>query len=426
MERENRYVAGGNIFWVSMVRSMSPNMPMSLKRVRDLQENFYSSPAPFKGMIHVHLEGADDAVGDIPVKGGNLLCLSPEELPHAFLLAVADAVTSGQSEEVLEQWKKYAKSVCLHFEKGGSPQDLYWTAFNLRESLVSTNNTVQRTAMQRAVEVFELRAALTKEGGTHTLDMLAMAYSVRGRLATASESMDTSFIQMCLNVYEKALRVPQIVEVLQALEESYGLQSCLNSISKIARVLEKCDGDMRVVVFQALHDGIQTRQINNGNVTRDFLIGSSKKDNRIPFVQLVHFKWKCRSYLLNTSMPREMFDTEDIREIGEATKDYPTFRQKVQAVVDGEEANTQWMGRLRQSATLALRIIQEQTRASHCQCVEIGLWQLCLWNCLTGPGLWHRADGSPEAGAHGERLPRGHYEQRALLGQMERCCQSSF
>jgi hypothetical protein len=164
MEREGRYICGGNIWWVNHLRTVTPSVPMNLQRVIDLQQHLYKAPAPYQGTISVILEH-DGRAGDLPVKGGNLLRVSPEELTHAFILGINESLKEDAPEEVIQEWVKHSKSVCLTFRAASNSQDVYWLSFNLRESLTSKNNAVQRTARQRACEVAELRNTLQKEEG---------------------------------------------------------------------------------------------------------------------------------------------------------------------------------------------------------------------------------------------------------------------
>ena len=65
---------------------------------------------PFKGMVAVEAK----TNGDFPRKE-NLLIMSPEELCHIYLLAIDDAGSRGESDGVLETWKKYCLSVCFEY-----------------------------------------------------------------------------------------------------------------------------------------------------------------------------------------------------------------------------------------------------------------------------------------------------------------------
>jgi hypothetical protein len=361
MERENRYLCGGNIWWVNHLRTVSPSVPMNLQRVKDLAQNFYQKPTPYQGIISVILEHPGEGTGDLPVKGGNLLRISPEELTHAFILGINMSLEEGAPDEVIQEWVKHSKSVCFSFHEASCMQDVYWMSFNLREALTSDNNAVQRTARQRACEVAELRSTLLKEAGPQTLEMLAATIASRGRLATESEKMDSSYVQLCMAVYEKICQNKVICAVLQELEERHGLKSCLNSMTKLARLASACEStELRQWVCEGLLDAIKTRQLANSNVTRDFLVGTGKRDNKVSFVQLISFKWKVRQHILTVECPKEMFNAEEIREITEATANYHVFRQRVSPLETAADADTQWTGRLRQSSTLVLRIIQAQ------------------------------------------------------------------
>lgn len=234
----------------------------------------------------------------------------------------------------------------------------YWEAFNLRETVVASNALVQRTVLQRAMEVNQYRVKMAKaEGSPPTHESVAAVYSKRGKLGGPTEKLDPSAVGSLYSIYEKYCKVPKLMTLLQELENLFGLASCLNSVSKLVKLAEKADSqEMRIFCVEFLVDQIKAGMVTNASVTRERLAGGYH-GGKIPFVQLCQFRSRIKTFLLHIELPQHKFPGEDLAAIGDALKDVPSFRQKVEALKG--TADTQWIGRMRPSSIEAFRILQD-------------------------------------------------------------------
>jgi hypothetical protein len=349
LKREKMYRAGCNFFWLNMFRSLMPGVPLSMERIMEIVVEYFATPVPFKGMVTV--EGRADA--NLP-RTSNLLILSPEEFCHAYLLAIDAAISRGDSDDILQTWKKFCLSVCFEYidVAANGPNATFWWAWNNREQHCVSSDAVKRTAYQRACEVYNFKVNLLKAKAPATADAIAKAYSDS---VTSKKLIDVSFVRECLTVYEKVCLNPDITAVIDRLEQKYKIESCLNSLGKLQKIVEKCDTlQHRVLVFHAIEDSIE-RGINpNSKFTREFLTGGHKDSgSSIPFVQLVIFRWRLRTHILTIEMPREKMNPQDIQRIADMTADY----QK-QRAMDSDDADTTWIGAMSPSSVLAYRVIQ--------------------------------------------------------------------
>ena len=145
----------------------------------------------------------------------------------------------------------------------------------------------------------------------------------------------------------------------------YGLHSCLNSCSKLVKLAEKAESlDMRILCVEFLVDQIKAGNITNSSVTREFLTGQGGSGSKVPFVQLCQFRNRIKVFLLTSELPRHKFVPADLQEIAEALKDVKTFRDTVEAL-DGM-AETQWVGRMRPSSILVLKLLQDWPSTQTC------------------------------------------------------------
>ena len=220
------------------------------------------------------------------------------------------------------------------------------------------NKSIERTARQRMTEIYEFKQKLTKLNLPHTA---AQAIVQEYAKNCKSKDFNAGFVQECLVGFDKICRHAELTAVIERLELAYGLKSCLNSVSKLAQIGQKCDTvSQRALVLTAIEDAILRGIHSNSKFTRDFLIGSSAQTH-IPFLQLVVFKWRVRTHLLAVEMPREKVNAMDISRVETATADYASYRKFVEA--DGS-SDTMWIGTLQPSSVLALRVIQ----VFHCVC----------------------------------------------------------
>ena len=356
MQREQRYVCGGNFFWQSVLQSPIPGVPLSWSRLQELISSQYSGgPSSYQGMITLKA-GRDD---DPMTMCGGLLRLSPEELSRAFVVAISQDINSGADEERLQLWLKHARSCCVVFVEPQGVEGAYWEAFNLREHIVASNALVQRTAVQRAVELHQFKGMRAKDAGMQTHETIAAAYKSRAKMGSSDEKVDVSYVRSLLAVYDKFCEVPKLMELISELENIYGLKSCLNSVSKLVKLAEKAESeDMRIYCVEFLVDQIKAGNITNASVTREFLTGTGvKKDSRHPFVQLCHFRVRLKKHILGLELPRNKFPPQDIRKLEQAFATIGNFRLMVEPL-EGV-ADTQWIGGMQQSSSLALRILQD-------------------------------------------------------------------
>jgi hypothetical protein len=219
-----------------------------------------------------------------------------------------------------------------------------------------TADAIKRTAFQRACEVHEFKVNCDRDKLPSTPEAIAAAYSEAARI---KKHIDVSWIRMCLTVYEKICTNRDIAAVIDRLESKYGTDSCLNSLTKLVKIIEKCDlVSQRVLVFHALEDSLERGIYPNSKFTREFLIGGASGGNCVPFVPMVIFKWRLRTHLLTVEMPREKMDPKDTLKISEMTADYVAYRKNVD-VDNNPAADTTWIGAMNPSSVAALRVIQE-------------------------------------------------------------------
>lgn len=333
-----------------------PGVPLSIERIMAVVNDTMSDPVPFKGMVAVEAR----ADGGLP-RTSNLMILSPEELSHAYLLAIDASITRGDDDAKLLLWKKHCLSVCFEYIdiSGQGGQHAFWWSWNNRERLCLTYDAIKRTAFQRACEVHEFKVNCEKGKAPSSPEAIAALYSTAAKV---KKNIDVSWIRMCLTIFDKVCTNRDIAGVIDRLELKFGVESCLNSLTKLVKIIEKCETTaQRVLVFYAVEDAIDRKTASNAKFTREFLVGGGKEGgNSVPFVPMVIFKWRLRTHLLTVEMPREKLDPKDVATITDMTSDYAAYRKFVDVIDSDVPADTTWIGAMAPSSVAALRLVQER------------------------------------------------------------------
>ena len=80
--------AGGSLFWLDLRWSATPGVPLRLHAAKKLPSALFDEPKPYPGALHVAV-----TPGYAPLSHrGGWHGVSPEELAHGMIFAVADAV----------------------------------------------------------------------------------------------------------------------------------------------------------------------------------------------------------------------------------------------------------------------------------------------------------------------------------------------
>lgn len=263
------YRSAINLFWIDCMATMTPNVPMSLKRTMEFAKFIFDDGpegvrrAKFPVVIPV------DVVDDLAKTTGNWKMISPEELVHAYLLKLKERIDCGCSENEMQQWKKVALSYPAQFEVitggAGHGDDLYWEAWKNRQVLIQASDTIRRTARQLCWEVFGFKERKQLETGeVLTVAKLQEQYSKAKTAESNRTEIQDNFVASALSIHEKLLGIPEVNQALDKLEDRFGMQSSLNSITKLKVVIEKTENsDTRRWVVNAIVDMIESNALAN-------------------------------------------------------------------------------------------------------------------------------------------------------------------
>jgi hypothetical protein len=100
MQSTGDYEAACNLFWLNMRFCACPGVPVNQQAVSNLKSQYFDKAThkyPFVVTVIV------DKIKDLAAQKGQWRRVSPEEGEHALLLAIAEAIRGGASEDDLRR-----------------------------------------------------------------------------------------------------------------------------------------------------------------------------------------------------------------------------------------------------------------------------------------------------------------------------------
>ena len=110
--RRQAYICSCPLYWLNLTWDFQPNIPKYPKRLDNLQNHFFETPAHLTEPVLVYLNA-----GELPHKlKGSLKGFDPPEMRDALRQAVSAAVENALGKKILKAWKEVLMSVPMRFE----------------------------------------------------------------------------------------------------------------------------------------------------------------------------------------------------------------------------------------------------------------------------------------------------------------------
>jgi hypothetical protein len=180
--------------------------------------------------------------------------LSPDEIRIAYFGAIAKAVqdctdasgltpaVQGGLTEKVKQWRHHALCCTFEFRVLGSANDIYFAAVNQREKLVTDYSSLALSAYQRIFQVLNVKARKEEVLGPLTAAKVVEEFNKLAQLAADSEPVTVDTMNAIIAIHQHALKVPEIVAVIEQCERKFLLKSPFNSIAKLHIIVRQAKG----------------------------------------------------------------------------------------------------------------------------------------------------------------------------------------
>ena len=212
----------------TLLFSPAPGVPLCQARVDGLATFYFTEPAPYPLDLII-------AVPDVSYQPnlhlGAWQSVSPEEMKHALIRAIARGLSAGAEACVVERWRHAALSCTAEFKILTSDDDMCVEAFNARERVVADYASLSRTAYQRIFEIVIFRSRTIATLGTSIgVKALAQAFNEHARLSSTNEDVSGDYIAAALHAHDKALRLQLVTQATHANFENTPTASQLPSL----------------------------------------------------------------------------------------------------------------------------------------------------------------------------------------------------
>ena len=252
---QGKYKCGGNLFWINQLWSASPGIPINPSAVERLSSYYLETPGPVP--MDLIIAVPQPSFKPAEHKGG-MLCISPDEIRISYFSAVAQAVrecteaaagglTLAMAKAVTEkvkQWRHHTLSCTFEFRVLGSDDDIYFAAISQREKLVTDYSTLAVSAYQRIFQVMNIKTRKEEVLGPMTAAKVAEEFNKHAHLADDSEPITVDTVNAVLAIHQHALKVPEIVEVIEQCERRFLLKSPFNSLTKLHLIVRYAKGPL--------------------------------------------------------------------------------------------------------------------------------------------------------------------------------------
>jgi len=127
----------------------TPGIPTRSDTIPDLMDCYFRSPATMPHNILISLREGEQPLE----KRGSLCAISPEEVRHAMMAAIARDIEGGIETEVLEEWRRKVLNCTAIFQVHASEAGRLQVAMQLRENMANDHEAMSRTQLQRIYEI---------------------------------------------------------------------------------------------------------------------------------------------------------------------------------------------------------------------------------------------------------------------------------
>jgi hypothetical protein len=254
---QGKYKCGANLFWINQLWTAVPGIPINPSSIERLTAFYLESPGPVPMDLVIAVPQASFKPNE---HMGALQCVSPDEVRIAYFSAVAKAVRECSAAEAdgltsaaaadltrkLKLWRHHTLTCTFEFRVLSTSDEVYFSAINLREKLVTDYSTLAVSAYQRIFQVMHFKARKEEIlGSSLSAAKLAEEFNKHATLAADSEPITVDNVTAITLIHQHALRVPEIVEVIELCERRFLLKSPFNSIVKLQLIARQAKGPSR-------------------------------------------------------------------------------------------------------------------------------------------------------------------------------------
>ena len=237
---ERHYTCGINFFWCDMLYTPTMGVPIREHAVWSLMDHHFRTPNPLPNILSIALQAGEEP----EERKGSWMSLSPEEMTHAMLGAIARDIQSGD-KDAAQAWRAIALSTTAELRFYADPDAKLRKAMQLRENMSIDDEAMTRSQTQRIYEIVHFRNTLRETQGKASVpDILAYYTTLRMK-----EPITKSFIDTALTVHSRVLTLPAAERLLLRMDGLPKAQNPFGSLQRLQCIVSKAQMDHKLLVW---------------------------------------------------------------------------------------------------------------------------------------------------------------------------------
>ena len=169
-----------------------------------------------------------------------------------------------------------------------------------------------------------------------------------------------------LTVHERAFRLPEVRQMIVALEDLCGTASPFNSVTKLHFIVKRSkapsqamsNDDALLWLFGWVVDAIVSKQYVAEDLTVRVLGGEQTKKQQTGMLALAMLKLGLLRHILDVLLPAASVEPDIIRLIASKVHNHAEYRRSYGAILGDTEVDSTWQGALPESMRIVLEIIE--------------------------------------------------------------------
>ena len=320
----------------------------------------FPEPALFSAILIVSLWSTGPP-GSVLANRGALESCTPDELRHAYILAINRDIDAGAEDSVLRSWRMFCLSTTTTFHLHDSQEVRYWMSLQLREHASATAEAVRRTTLQRIFEVIRFREVRVKSCGpaSGTAVSMAQAYSERLNVARNGAQVTKSFIDVALTVHDRMLKRPRIAAMLVQADAGIKESNPFEAISVLQAITSKGQTEPRIFWIVASMWQMCTYQVKPSRWFTVLTVRGTPETGNRGYADVALFKLESLGCLFG-QLPQELgLDTQWFeRNARPRLENHELYAKYGQAPPGQTQADTTWQAIQKQSVLDYIQFVQ--------------------------------------------------------------------
>ena len=298
------YTCGINLFWCNPLWAPAMDVPIRDCAMQNLMDRHFQHPA---NMPHAMCIALEDGETPLAVRGSWRL-LTPEEVLHAMVGAIARDISRQAGPEVLAAWKRLALSTTAQLRVFSGPDARLHRAMQLRENLAQDDDAMSRSTVQRIYEIASLRRLQTERREDASVARIAELYK------DLKNSITRSFVDTAFTLYSRVLSIPAAERLLLRMDNKPKAENPFNSVHKLQVILNRAhrDQDLLLWLLHAIAHMVERLNIPAGHTDLSMggLTGKTEHGHR-GTLDLLAFKRDAQLYIFSKLALRLGLDRDD-------------------------------------------------------------------------------------------------------------------